>query len=746
MSEGTRGRGRGQTQTSEKAPHFKKAGQVRLDRRGGEEDEEEEEGKEEEEEEVEDEEEEDEEEEEEEEEDKEGCIERQQEHEVEEKENDDNGDDYDADDADEEETDYQGGGGRRGGRGGQGRRVRMSLWMEQARAGDVEAMYNLGQCYYSGKDGVEKDRGEALVWFGKAAAKGHGYALYSIGHMHEYGKGTPKNLLNALNYYKQAKDKGIGSTADIARVEADIARVEAAIAADPALRAAAAAAAAGAAGSPAGSAADGQRPAKKARKEVDEAPDVLAARLERERASLITDRAALDAEKARMQQREDAVKKRESEAKQKETALKRRETLVQKREVAVEQREAEVQRRIDELEATQRANEAAAAAFTAAKRAAAATKQTEILGARRSEKNYAAHLDVTAASWAKTSVDLFHCQPCARAIAPGQSVLLDQCLHAICRACVPHMLRADNTVVCPVCQTVSTLTPASLPHHPLVETSLVDGKAHACAACKVLPKADRLPATAKCTSCSPDTLLCEPHSLHHRMTAAAHTIVPLPHGGAAPRCATHDQPIAAYCTTCDVLVCLACFASTHPTATHAVKLLTDTAFVESVRARLVEGVSAARTVAQSLIEHAADAAVAVTELDDRDLAIAADVDRAINVLIGLLERRRAAMHERCAQSLQERAALQTAREESEYRWRMLSSAADLAEQLATDTRLGPNATAVLMQLQTAALARLGTAGGLKPAGVPAPSILRFLFDESVAALLTHLGEIVQDAP
>ena len=175
--------------------------------------------------------------------------------------------------------------------------------------------------------------------------------------------------------------------------------------------------------------------------------------------------------------------------------------------------------------------------------------------------------------------------------------------------------------------------------------------------------------------------------------------------------------------------------------------MTDTPFVESVRSRLVEGVSAARTVAQSLVEHAADAAVAATDLDERDAVIAAEVDRVINVLLGLLERRRAAMHERCAaQSHEERAALQTARAESEYRWRMLSSAADLAERLATGTRLGPNATAVLMQLQSAAMARLGTTGEIiMPVGVPAPAILRFHMDNSVAEQLVVLGEIVQVA-
>ena len=79
--------------------------------------------------------------------------------------------------------------------------------MARARAGDVAAMTLLADCYYFGRDGVERDYGEVLAWLGKAAAKGHGRALFGLGIMHERGHGTPKNLLNALNYYQQAKDK-----------------------------------------------------------------------------------------------------------------------------------------------------------------------------------------------------------------------------------------------------------------------------------------------------------------------------------------------------------------------------------------------------------------------------------------------------------------------------------------------------------------------------------------------------------
>ena len=77
----------------------------------------------------------------------------------------------------------------------------------------------------------------------------------------------------------------------------------------------------------------------------------------------------------------------------------------------------------------------------------------------------------------------------------------------------------------------------------------------------------------------------------------------------------------------------------------------------------------------------------------------------------------------------------------------MTSAADLAEQLATGTHLGVNATAVMVQLEEAATARLHAVLELAPErGVPPPSILRFHFDEAISKQLDNLGEIVQDAP
>ena len=615
-------------------------------------------------------------------------------------------------------------------------------YMEQARAGDVAAMYRLGACYYFGQGGVSQDYGEALAWYGKAAAKGDGSALYMLGLMHEVGAGTPKNVFNALSYYKQANEKGYGSTDSIARVEADIA-------ADPSLRAAAAAPP-----QPRPTSASGAARLEQERARVQQ-QDAANKRTEAELKQL---QQTLDTEPGRHQKKDAAQKQKDAELKQLQQTLdaerarqQQKDTELQQRELTVRQREQALDALKREQDAQQRAKDQAAAAFVKAQKDAAAAKQAEILEERRVEGlAYVSAKDAVLAAWTPTKVKLADCPVHAQPLAPGQSVLLEKCLHTICRDCAPHMTQADAMVSCPVCKVDSPVKRDALAPHPFIEAELAAGEVHDCELCKTNPidEDGAAPATYKCTGCSPERLYCEAHALRHRTKAPAHALTPLPHGGASLRCPTHDKPIEAYCTLCRELVCLACSFSTHPAATHPAHLLTDAAFVEAVRTRLVEGVAVARTVAETLVDHAADATLAVTELDERDATIKSEIDRTINVLAGLLERRRAAAHDqRLARTRDEHSALQTTREESEYHWRIITSAADLAEQLATGTHLGVNATAVMVQLEAAATERLHAVLEVAPTrGVPPPAILRFHFDESLGEQLAHLRVVVQDAP
>ena len=94
------------------------------------------------------------------------------------------------------------------------------------------------------------------------------------------------------------------------------------------------------------------------------------------------------------------------------------------------------------------------------------------------------------------------------------------------------------------------------------------------------------------------------------------------------------------------------------------------------------------------------------------------------------------MHEhRILCSREERAVLQRTRDESVHHWRIMTSAASLAEQLATGQHLGVNATTLMVQLEPAATARLLAVLELVVLAepVPVPSTLRFRFDEQLAS-------------
>ena len=465
---------------------------------------------------------------------------------------------------------------------------------------------------------------------------------------------------------------------------------------------------------------------------------------------------ALESERVRQHQENKAQQLREAELQQRQRALETERVRQQQKEAELQHqghalmREREMFESLKrEQEAQQRAKDHAAGAYTKAKKDAADAKQAEILEKRHAEGSaYVPTRKAVAAAWEPTKVGLSDCPVHAQPLTPGQSVLLEKCLHAICRDCTPHMIKPDSTVRCPVCQVDSPVKRNAPSPHPFIEAELVAEEARACVTCAPLPEEDRFLATLQCSSCEPVKHYCEGHASAHRKRMPMHAIEQLPHGGAALRCTTHDKLIEAYCTTCSELICMACTLSTHPSATHVARLLIDTAFVEGARDRLVAGVAAARAVAEALLDHATDATVTVSEVDKRDAEIQSEIDRAFNVLVSLLERRRESAHDqRLARTREERAWLQTAREESEHRWRIVVSAADLAEQLATGTHLGVNATAVMVQLEEAATARLNAVLEFKPGrSVPAPTILRFEFGEMLGKRLAEVGRIVQDAP
>lgn len=89
---------------------------------------------------------------------------------------------------------------------------------------DVNALFSLGLHHFIGLGGKKKNEAEALVWFEKAAAKGHQQAQYYI-HLigankgnansqfllaqdYENGNGVTKDKITALSWYKKAAAQG----------------------------------------------------------------------------------------------------------------------------------------------------------------------------------------------------------------------------------------------------------------------------------------------------------------------------------------------------------------------------------------------------------------------------------------------------------------------------------------------------------------------------------------------------------
>ena len=96
--------------------------------------------------------------------------------------------------------------------------------LSAAKSGDVNSQFSLGLQYYIGILGRKKDEAEALIWFKKAAAKGHQQAQYYI-HLigakkcntnsqflvaqdYEHGRGVTQDKQAAISWYKKAADQG----------------------------------------------------------------------------------------------------------------------------------------------------------------------------------------------------------------------------------------------------------------------------------------------------------------------------------------------------------------------------------------------------------------------------------------------------------------------------------------------------------------------------------------------------------
>lgn len=96
------------------------------------------------------------------------------------------------------------------------------VWMTQAKAGDAQAQYYLGQIYERG--GNEGPAfAQAAEWYGRAADQGHKPSLLALAALYEAGNGVASDETRALSLYREAM--GLSSD-DLIRVSESNRRVE----------------------------------------------------------------------------------------------------------------------------------------------------------------------------------------------------------------------------------------------------------------------------------------------------------------------------------------------------------------------------------------------------------------------------------------------------------------------------------------------------------------------------------------
>jgi len=78
--------------------------------------------------------------------------------------------------------------------------------LEQADAGNAEAMHRLGLAYESGR-GTVRDPAKAAQWYRKAADLGNANAQFALGALHASGSGVSKSDEAAASWYRRAADQ-----------------------------------------------------------------------------------------------------------------------------------------------------------------------------------------------------------------------------------------------------------------------------------------------------------------------------------------------------------------------------------------------------------------------------------------------------------------------------------------------------------------------------------------------------------
>jgi uncharacterized protein len=80
------------------------------------------------------------------------------------------------------------------------------LFLKEAQAGNVRAMYKLGYIYFS--EGSMRDYPAAAKWYRMAAEKGYEPAMFNLADMYTDGIGVSQDDKEAFKWYRAAAEKG----------------------------------------------------------------------------------------------------------------------------------------------------------------------------------------------------------------------------------------------------------------------------------------------------------------------------------------------------------------------------------------------------------------------------------------------------------------------------------------------------------------------------------------------------------
>lgn len=68
--------------------------------------------------------------------------------------------------------------------------------------------------YERGRGGLTKDVDEAVQWYQKGVGTGDRFALYCLGHAHEFGLGFKRDRAEAVQLYRKSAAQGFAPAAD----------------------------------------------------------------------------------------------------------------------------------------------------------------------------------------------------------------------------------------------------------------------------------------------------------------------------------------------------------------------------------------------------------------------------------------------------------------------------------------------------------------------------------------------------